>query len=243
MTAENPKWIPVDIAPYQTFLSRVFGEGIESPLLSPDKEQALIETINEVLATLPPRMRQILELRCGLSEQGSHTLMGVGQLLDPPVSKERVRQLEAKALRRLRHSSRSRKLKVFLPLPEDSIARSIAGLGVHEVAPESSPTHEGTPINELRLNTLIINALKGNSIRTVEAVSKLSREDLLRLRRIGPTAAEKIEAALIAFYSEARRISDMVLKLFGDPNVSPADLHELKTLVEKLATTSSQPRP
>jgi len=73
----------------------------------------LREITDEVLATLTPREEKVIKLRFGLGTTGSeHTLEEVGQHF--AVTRERIRQIEAKALRKLRHPSRSRKLKAFL---------------------------------------------------------------------------------------------------------------------------------
>jgi RNA polymerase primary sigma factor len=73
----------------------------------------LREITDEVLATLTPREEKVIKLRFGLGLTGSeHTLEEVGQHF--AVTRERIRQIEAKALRKLRHPSRSRKLKAFL---------------------------------------------------------------------------------------------------------------------------------
>src|SRR5919112_1672077 len=73
----------------------------------------LREITDEVLATLSPREEKVIKMRFGLGASGSeHTLEEVGQHF--AVTRERIRQIEAKALRKLRHPSRSRKLKAFL---------------------------------------------------------------------------------------------------------------------------------
>jgi RNA polymerase primary sigma factor len=73
----------------------------------------LREITDEVLATLTPREEKVIKMRFGLGTAGSeHTLEEVGQHF--AVTRERIRQIEAKALRKLRHPSRSRKLKAFL---------------------------------------------------------------------------------------------------------------------------------
>jgi RNA polymerase primary sigma factor len=73
----------------------------------------LREITDEVLATLTPREEKVIKMRFGLGTTGSeHTLEEVGQHF--AVTRERIRQIEAKALRKLRHPSRSRKLKAFL---------------------------------------------------------------------------------------------------------------------------------
>jgi len=73
----------------------------------------LREITDEALATLTPREEKVIKMRFGLGNTGSeHTLEEVGQHF--AVTRERIRQIEAKALRKLRHPSRSRRLKAFL---------------------------------------------------------------------------------------------------------------------------------
>jgi RNA polymerase primary sigma factor len=74
--------------------------------------QLLKEQIDDVLSSLTPRERQVLQLRFGLEDGRSRTLEEVGKKFQ--VTRERIRQIEAKALRKLRHPSRSRKLKDYL---------------------------------------------------------------------------------------------------------------------------------
>jgi len=72
----------------------------------------LADQTRRVLATLTPREEKVLRMRFGIGEQSDHTLEEVGQDFD--VTRERIRQIEAKALRKLRHPSRARKLRSFL---------------------------------------------------------------------------------------------------------------------------------
>jgi len=72
----------------------------------------LAEQTRKVLATLTPREEKVLRMRFGIGEKADHTLEEVGRDFD--VTRERIRQIEAKALRKLRHPSRSRKLKSFV---------------------------------------------------------------------------------------------------------------------------------
>jgi RNA polymerase primary sigma factor len=72
----------------------------------------LSEQTRKVLATLTPREEKVLRMRFGIGEDSDHTLEEVGQ--DFSVTRERIRQIEAKALRKLRHPSRSKRLKTFV---------------------------------------------------------------------------------------------------------------------------------
>jgi RNA polymerase primary sigma factor len=74
--------------------------------------QLLREQVEEVLATLSLRERRVLQLRFGLADGRSRTLEEVGREFG--VTRERIRQIEAKALRKLRHPTRSKKLRDFL---------------------------------------------------------------------------------------------------------------------------------
>jgi RNA polymerase primary sigma factor len=72
----------------------------------------LAEQTRRVLKTLTPREEKVLRMRFGIGEKSDHTLEEVGQ--DFEVTRERIRQIEAKALRKLRHPSRSKQLKSFI---------------------------------------------------------------------------------------------------------------------------------
>ena len=71
----------------------------------------LQDQTNKILSTLTPREEKVLRMRFGIGEKADHTLEEVGQDFD--VTRERIRQIEAKALRKLRHPSRSKKLRTF----------------------------------------------------------------------------------------------------------------------------------
>ena len=74
----------------------------------------LMETVRDVLAGLTPREAKVLRMRFGIDMNTDHTLEEVGKQFD--VTRERIRQIEAKALRKLRHPSRSEQLRSFLDL-------------------------------------------------------------------------------------------------------------------------------
>jgi RNA polymerase primary sigma factor len=84
---------------------------VESPIESATME-SLRETTHSVLAGLTPREAKVLRMRFGIDMTTDHTLEEVGKQFD--VTRERIRQIEAKALRKLRHPSRSEQLRSFL---------------------------------------------------------------------------------------------------------------------------------
>jgi RNA polymerase primary sigma factor len=91
------------------------GDFIEDKGVSPAESVIstnLVEQTQRVLATLSPREEKVLRMRFGIGEKYDHTLEEVGQDFD--VTRERIRQIEAKALRKLRHPSRSKRLKSFI---------------------------------------------------------------------------------------------------------------------------------
>jgi len=114
----------IKVAQLPISLELPMGEDADSQLgdLIPDRnaiqpiesasKQLLKEQINEVLGSLTPREQRVLQLRFGLEDGRSRTLEEVGKEFN--VTRERIRQIEAKALRKLRHPSRSRKLRDFL---------------------------------------------------------------------------------------------------------------------------------
>jgi len=92
------------------------GDFIEDPVVSSPVDSAttsgLRETTGDVLAGLTPREAKVLRMRFGIDMNTDHTLEEVGKQFD--VTRERIRQIEAKALRKLRHPSRSDQLRSFL---------------------------------------------------------------------------------------------------------------------------------
>jgi RNA polymerase primary sigma factor len=116
-------WQIVKISREPTSLETPVGEDEDSQLgdfipaagMTPDDQAAtelLKEQIRKVLDTLSPRERKILEYRFGLLDDRPQTLEEVGRKFG--VTRERIRQIEAKALRKLKHPSRARKLKDYL---------------------------------------------------------------------------------------------------------------------------------
>ena len=75
-------------------------------------ETMLREQLNDIMKTLTPREAKVLRLRFGLDDGKARTLEEVGKTFH--VTRERIRQIEAKALRKLRHPSRSKKLREYM---------------------------------------------------------------------------------------------------------------------------------
>jgi len=90
--------------------------------------QSLKEQIQEALKSLTEREAKVLEMRFGLKDGNEHTLEEVGQKFN--VTRERIRQIEAKALRKLRHPSRSKKLKSFLDSEKGKSAKVQKHIGL-----------------------------------------------------------------------------------------------------------------
>lgn len=92
------------------------GDFIEDKnVINPSKAMVnlnLVEQTRKILATLTPREEKVLRMRFGIGEESDHTLEEVGQ--DFNVTRERIRQIEAKALKKLKHPTRSSKLKTFI---------------------------------------------------------------------------------------------------------------------------------
>jgi RNA polymerase primary sigma factor len=92
------------------------GDFIEDKKITAPSEAVVNHNLGEqtrkVLTTLTPREEKVLRMRFGIGEKSDHTLEEVGR--DFSVTRERIRQIEAKALRKLRHPSRSKKLKSFV---------------------------------------------------------------------------------------------------------------------------------
>ena len=86
-------------------------ENAEKPL-DQTINDGLSDSTRDILSSLTPREAKVLRMRFGIDMNTDHTLEEVGKQFD--VTRERIRQIEAKALRKLKHPSRSRKLRSFL---------------------------------------------------------------------------------------------------------------------------------
>lgn len=114
---QQVSWVPISLeSPVGDEEDSEFGMFVEDELTPPPSQTAyenmLRERVQQVLSTLSPREERILKLRFGLENGHPYTLEEVGQKFG--LTRERIRQIEGKALRRLRHPCRSRLLKDYL---------------------------------------------------------------------------------------------------------------------------------
>lgn len=178
------------------------------------------ETIEWVIKTLTPREEKVLKLRYGIEKDCRVSLEEVGNELN--VTKERVRQIELKAIRKLRHKSRAEKLLLgkgafaqaeseyekekakrieeyrdrFLMCDKQLVKQNReAEKGNREIV-------ENGTILDLDLSVRSYNCLWRAGIRTLKDLSELSREDLLKIRNLGRSCADEIEKSLkaLAFF-------------------------------------------
>ena len=93
-------------------LNDLFGGNLEEALKTSSQNDLFGGSLEEVLKTLSQEEAEVIKLRFGLEDGKPRTLEEVGQMFG--VTRERIRQIEAKALRKLRHPSRSRKLRDYM---------------------------------------------------------------------------------------------------------------------------------
>ena len=129
----------------------------------------LREQTAEVLKTLSPREEKIIKMRFGLQDGSEHTLEEVGQHF--AVTRERIRQIEAKALRKLRHPSRSHRLRAFLDTQPSRIdlAHSLANFLRHQVFPRLAPRDS---LSHFGRRNLVVPA---PHLQCVDAIAKFRR--------------------------------------------------------------------
>jgi len=110
--SQHPKSLSTPVGEDKDATLEQFVTDEEAPtLIESVSKEFLKDYLNEVLGTLSDRERRVLEMRFGLSDGKSKTLEDVGKEFN--VTRERIRQIEAKAIRKLRHPTRARKLKDF----------------------------------------------------------------------------------------------------------------------------------
>jgi DNA-binding CsgD family transcriptional regulator len=176
---------------YHRLFQAVFGK--ESLETLPND---LGERFGLVLSTLQQREEQVLTVRYGLNGDGPKTLQDVGKVLG--VTRERIRQIEAKALRKIRHPSRSHHLREDLALQQLSnltvqikaLSREVEAIRA-QIAKMVGYTQgqaqivDATPLAELGLTPRTLNVLLRAGIKDVGQALSMSPAQLLGIRNIG----------------------------------------------------------
>lgn len=184
------------ITPHARLLSSVFGEKQE-PVV-PDVEKELIRTVEAQLATLPAkRQQEVLIERFGLHDGIAKSIKEVGELPQFRVTRERIRQIEAKVLRILRHPSRSRHLKAYLQFPKESLGRRVFGNALRKDLPPLE-----TPIGDLELSETVKQELRANWSRfDDESIESFART---AVSEFSPEAVSEIASALRTYVARQR---------------------------------------
>ena len=210
----------VELSPEERLIAAIFGEEQGKVI----EEVSLTDKIKEVLETLSPREKRVLELRFGLEDGRLRTLEEIGQEFG--VTKERIRQIEGKALRKLRHPSRSRRLEKFLISPTEPtrteveneqlwtriqrLATILERLGIKEEDFEGLKTVELViAVEELKKdweefvvlayrfpNNRVWNALRRAGINRLSELKKRMKTGNVRGRGLGEKAEEFLEQVL-----------------------------------------------
>lgn len=175
--------------------------------LGPATVDGLCQAVEGLLGTLTERQRRILELRFGLRDGQSRTREAIGK--EFRLTRERIRQIEGNALRRLRHPTRSRLLKsVFLETQVGEISQSLSELRqlIAEINQEILETvrdkrnllhalgAKGTLIEEMELPSSVLASLRGAGLRYAHEL--LNDRTLRSIRGIGEKSVATIREAL-----------------------------------------------
>lgn len=169
----------------------------------------LLEEICQQLITLTPNELAVVVYRYGLNVQDPcvHTLKETAEHFsaEKPVSVENVRQIEAKAFRKLRHPSRSRNLIKFFMTDEQLKEQEIARQKHSEEKAKAEEEYKErikngdyslVTVEELDISTRAYNCLKRSGIHTVQTLTTKTKQDLREIRNLGAGCAEEISDAL-----------------------------------------------
>lgn len=141
-----------------------------------------------LLRTLSPREEKIIKMRFGLEDGSNKTLEEVGQSF--AVSRERIRQIEARALRKLRHPSRFDTI-----VPPRTVVQEVVYI-CSRCAARSKEDDMENDIDTWPLSVRAYNALKNNGIRTVGQLLEKSDAELLRFRNFGRVSLAEVRKVL-----------------------------------------------
>jgi RNA polymerase sigma factor (sigma-70 family) len=159
-------------------------KGLEEASLRPDEKeriQGLQKRIDEVLSTLSFTEQEVVKLRYGIGDRFNYTLEEVGKIFR--VTKERVRQLEGKAIRKLQHPVRARHLASYVGLEDKFREKPITG-------------PEDVPITDIELSVRARNCFNKMEIVTLGQLAKRSEAELLEQRNFGEPSLQEAREVL-----------------------------------------------
>ncbi len=202
----------------QRFRQQMYLELKQGDYAYPELTEANQQKFNEVLDTLTPREAEILRLRFGLNGHPIMTLDQIGEHYS--VCRERIRQIEAKALRKLRHPSRSRSIRYLSQMSEKiycleiklvdlerQLAQALSKTRTTHAgnAPADKPALEDLPIERLGLSVRALNVLRNLKITSVLQLCDMSERELIMSRYCGRKSFNEIREILGAFGYKLRQ--------------------------------------
>lgn len=159
------------------------------------------ESVDEALALLSEREQRVIRRRFGLNEDGkSQTLDEVAASF--PATRQRIRQIEAKAMRKLRHPARSRRLKKFVTPYSETLCQLGNALYPSKLAETFSVAAEidqallEKSVDDLELSIRAFNCLKNADIQTVKKLVLKTKQEMLATKNFGRKALDEIEEIL-----------------------------------------------
>lgn len=187
----------------QWLLKAIFGKDCVPRSLTPQKEKEVHEAVVEAINTLKPRHAEILKSRFGITDGVSHTLEQTGREFG--VGKERISQVETESLRILRHPSRSKKLREYLPLHPNSVAYSIAGLT--EILKGDLKPLAGVPLSKLSpgIEGLVRYVGEKSGMGWFDVSTLLRSDSDLFWENLSPGQIEDLKEGLLSVYKMARQ--------------------------------------
>ena len=162
------------------------------------KKTKLKTKLEEVLETLTNREREIIKLRYGLWDGYTYTLEEVGGMF--LVNRERVRQIEAKAIRKLQHPIRSKMLEGFLGGHQEDKPSIHALEGLSNYTPEQRDLIFKSSVQDFELSVRTQNVLKNLGLKTIGDLCNVSEMRLLSYKNCGETTLREIKETLLKPY-------------------------------------------
>lgn len=226
------------LTPHARLLRAIFS--YEPQPLSPSLEEEFMGVVEEALGTLNPREEDTLVRLSGLRDGILRTREEVGKSYD--VTKERIRQIKEKALRKLRHPNRSRNLTIYTSYPEESLGRHIFGDALRRDLPQLQGT-----IGDLALSQEVREALAQNFLtslpRPLESLAKLSTSFIAE--KASEKAVLELEDAVrkhVAMTQEkARQVEPAAVEVTEQKTAVNNLLLEIQLTEEQLAAVAEVP--